>query len=163
MLLFAAASNGGGNKKRAYPARFEGVFCINSCDGEGNKSRFNPNTIKDEKNFSILGEHVESAWPADLGTGNTSRRSGTSYATPIAAGLAASVIEFLGQNLKIPDAARKVEIMEDLQTYYGMKKVLSLMAHERDGYDYLCPWYELFRRDCGSDSICSQIVKALLD
>ncbi|KAE8155310.1 subtilisin-like protein [Aspergillus avenaceus] len=78
------------------------VFCIHSTDGHGNPSLFNPTADDQDVNFSLLGENVASHWPAGK-NGHNQRvnvMSGTSVATPIAAGLAASVLSFVRQQLQ---------------------------------------------------------------
>ncbi|KAF5691980.1 extracellular serine protease [Fusarium circinatum] len=88
-LLIAAASNSGGLKGRSRPAKREGVLCIHATDGRGNKGSMNPSPKKKSDNFATLGVNVffqrkgEKMW-----------KSGTSLATPIAAGFAAAVLEF---------------------------------------------------------------------
>jgi hypothetical protein len=98
-LMFAAASNDGANLGRAFPAKYPSVFCIHSTDGNGNPSAFNPTADEKDVNFSLLGEHVRSHWPAGKNGHNdiVNVMSGTSVATPIAAGLAASVLSFVRQ------------------------------------------------------------------
>lgn len=163
ILLFAAASNGGGNRQRAYPAKDHCVFCIHSSNGHGNKSGFNPNPVKDDRNFSVVGQHVESAWPVTMSKGEdyVSRRSGTSYATPVAAGIAAFVIEFVRQNMLHEDIATQKAILDSLQSYAGMRAVFCAMAEDRDSYDYICPWEKLFRPRRPDISIYSEIKEKL--
>ncbi|KFZ13581.1 hypothetical protein V502_06536 [Pseudogymnoascus sp. VKM F-4520 (FW-2644)] len=94
-VLFAAARNNGGVKGIAYPASQTEVICINSTDGEGNPSPFNPSS-KEDKNFSTLGEAVLSSWPRSV----QQRMTGTSFATPIAAGIAAVTMDYMEQKKK---------------------------------------------------------------
>ncbi|KAF2872788.1 hypothetical protein BDV95DRAFT_606360 [Massariosphaeria phaeospora] len=136
-LMFAAAANHGGNYDRAYPAKHDGVICIHSTDGRGKASGFNPPPLRPSDNFSIVGEAIYSAWPGD---DEFKRKSGTSFATPVAAGLAAFVLEYGMQNLQ-----DEPEKLQRLMTCEGMKDVLRLMAVEVGGYQYLRPW-ELFNR-----------------
>jgi hypothetical protein len=136
-LIFAAAANHGGNHDRAYPAKHDSVICIHSTNGRGRRSDFNPPPLRQSDNFSIVGEAINSAWP---GEDEFKRKSGTSFATPVAAGLAAFVLEYGAQNLQ--DEQDK---LQRLRTPEGMKDVFRLMTAEVDGYQYIRPW-ELFDR-----------------
>ncbi|KAI0198197.1 hypothetical protein F4808DRAFT_436847 [Astrocystis sublimbata] len=128
-LLFAAASNEGGNRGRSRPARGSGVICVHACDGKGNKGAMNPSPLKKALNFSALGVAVESKWQ-----GKTVYKSGTSFATPVAAGIAANVLEFAGSRGRLSPGN-----MKRLKRFEGMCAVLEDMCTERDGYDYLQP------------------------
>jgi subtilisin family serine protease len=136
VIMFAAASNDGANNQIAYPANQPTVICVNSTDGQGNYSKFSPTSRKNSNDFSTLGEAVESSWPKHLGKGHTQRKSGTSFATPIAAGIAAIVLEYARQ--KLPEKERAVS--SRLRSCAGMRAVFKLMAEERIGYNYVIPW-----------------------
>ncbi|PGG96608.1 hypothetical protein AJ80_09809 [Polytolypa hystricis UAMH7299] len=102
-LLFAAASNEGANRRRAFPARQREVICIHATDANGQPSRFNPSNLQDDNNFATMGEAIESAWPKLLclesNDAYIAYRTGTSFATPIAAGIAAFLIQYGKENL----------------------------------------------------------------
>jgi len=88
--IFAAAANDGGNKPRAYPSsRKHGVMCIHASDGLGNDGGISPTPLSKGDNFSTLGIGISSKWK-----GEPVHISGTSFATPIAAALAANALEF---------------------------------------------------------------------
>lgn len=117
VLLFAAASNSGGQLERAYPAREASVVCVYSTDAHGNRSPFSPTAVPEDVNLATVGEAVESAWPLHLCCSNayyptpedveegaySTVKSGTSYATPIMAGIAAFLL--LYARLNLPDKA----------------------------------------------------------
>jgi hypothetical protein len=138
ILMFAAASNDGSSRwvPYAYPARASadlGIFCIHSTDGKGNASKFTPPSR--DGDFATLGEGVRSAWPWHLRKGLEKRQTGTSTATPIAAGIAALVLEFATQ--KPPMKASETA---NLRTYRGMAEVLKKMAVKTSAnYRYLDP------------------------
>ncbi len=141
VLLFAAASNSGGQLGRAFPAREGEVVCVHSTDALGNRSSFSPTAVPEDVNLATVGEAVESAWPmhlcdADEGTVEyTACKSGTSYATPIMAGIAAFLL--LYARLHLPESAHL------LKGRRHMVALLQRIAQKgqgtglRDGYYYV--------------------------
>ncbi|KAI1123342.1 hypothetical protein F5Y10DRAFT_270207 [Nemania abortiva] len=108
IILLAAASNNGRNSKRTFPARHEGVIAIHSLDGNGNdEGGMNPSREGYFENFGTLGLGIKTSWdelrfqptPSLDIPGNvapvTKYKSGSSYATPIAAGIVANCIEWI--------------------------------------------------------------------
>lgn len=128
-LMFAAASNEGGNKPRSRPGRNKNVICIHACDGLGNKGDMNPSPERKGYNFTTLGVAIESEWNGDV-----IYKSGTSFATPVAAAFAADILEFANFRCELSEADRKLLSKRD-----GMSEVLSAMSTERDHYDYVQP------------------------
>jgi hypothetical protein len=97
----------------------------------GNCARTNPTARSNHYNFLTLGEAVESAWPRALSEMPwTKRKSGTSFATPIAAGIAAFLLMYAWQALP-EEAASK------LKEHDKMRDCLAHMSHERNGYNVL--------------------------
>jgi hypothetical protein len=149
VIMFAATSNGGGNEEVAFPASaHDYVIGVNSTDAWGGKSDFTPNVLPLSENFSILGEAVESSWPKHLEQGPRQCRSGTSYATPIAAGTAANMLFYV--RMKVDNEER----VKEVTSCRGMKKLLLSMAAPTDGYSYVRPWV-LWRKD--DEDILAQI------
>jgi hypothetical protein len=91
VLLFAAASNYGFRKKESWPARHSNVLCVYAMDGNGNKYGKNPTAALSSQAFGVLGVEIEGTW----NNGRIVAKSGTSTATPIAAGIAALFIGFM--------------------------------------------------------------------
>lgn len=157
IVMLAAVSNDG-NRPRApiaFPALHPCVICVNSADGAGNKSSFNPQApngrgrTRREDNFSILGENIESCWPEAIEAEGVVRRteaggtfracSGSSFATAIAASTAALIIEFgKRQRYRIPKNKK-------LRTYRGIQQVFTRMAgvDEIQGFKNIRPWFVL--------------------
>ena len=137
-VLFAAAHNDGGRKEIAYPANHSDVICINSTNGDGTPSSFNPSPKKG-KNFSTLGEGVP------LHSDITNRKSGTSYATPIAAGIAAVVMDYMVRKSKSWSEERR-SVVELIKTRDGIVAVFDKhFSDKRSDFKYLFPW-KFFRR-----------------
>lgn len=137
ILVFCAAGNPGGNDNIAYPASMRTVICVNSANGEGLPSASNPPADLQD-NFAILGEEI----PIGSATG-IQRVTGTSFASPIAAGLCAFIIRFLREAKGFPREQR-----EDneylLKNCQGIRAVFLVMSSEIQGFDYIRPW-ELFK------------------
>jgi len=129
-LIFAAASNNGGISGRAQPARSSNVICIHASDGKGNKGGMNPTELDNSDNFATLGVAVPSQWK-----GNQVWKSGTSFATPIAAGFAADILEFA--NYRCVNLTQRKR--DTLHKKEGMQAILRKMVEKRDGYDFIHP------------------------
>lgn len=141
VLMFAAASNSGGNLGRAYPASSSHVICVHSTDTLGNRSVFSPTEERDRVNIAKVGDSIRSAWPSSLRkTANDkdglASRSGTSYATPILAGIAAFLLQYARLHLS------EKEVMK-MRRKENMEALLRRCAERgpnystRDGYYYV--------------------------
>ncbi|QYT06299.1 Peptidase_S8 domain-containing protein [Trichoderma simmonsii] len=143
-LVFAAAGNWGLYKKRAFPARKEGVIAVHASDGSGEGAKFNPNP-ESKLNFSTLGQNIKMRWPDPDNPGEMKDTyiSGSSFATPIVAGIAANVLEFARHRLQLNDWKKDV-----IYSHPGMTKVLKAMSRRRGEYDFVHPlafWEEVIR------------------
>ncbi|KAL2067620.1 hypothetical protein VTL71DRAFT_15716 [Oculimacula yallundae] len=152
VLIFAAASNNGTRRDVAFPASMTGVFCINSANGDGGPSKFNPE-LKPDQVFSIIGENVKSSWTTDENATPHKSMTGTSVATPIAAAVAALVLEYVIQN---DPESFLVDQLDEFKEYDGMSKIFSLMSRTRDGYKNIVPW-ELLTSMAARRSITGRI------
>ena len=153
-LVFAAAGNWGLNNSLAFPASKKGVICVHATSGNGYDAQFSPKSGEPMKNFPIgtLGITIQSEWG-----GKPVWLQGTSYATPIAAAVAANVLELARQNLD-------PGMQSELTRFRGMKAVLRLMCkHGNDpSYQYCAPWV-LYEKMVKNEKICTtaQICKAI--
>jgi hypothetical protein len=156
IIIFAAASNKGHNHPVPYPARRSNeVLCIYATDGIGTPYDGNPTRLEDSAHhFATLGVAVPSAWlqpkeskdqPSDRS--EERRKTGTSFATPIAAGIAAYVLDFA--RLKGMDEAS----YGVLRTRAGMEKIFAEhLAVKSEGLNYISPW-RLFAKHRTDDDI----------
>ncbi|KAF3926614.1 M-protease [Arthrobotrys entomopaga] len=147
-LIFAAASNGGGRKARTRPATNSGVVCIHACDGLGNRGDMSPNPQPNTYNFTTLGVGVPSRLRKGLETKEV-WKSGTSFATPIAAGFAANIMEFANLCCTLSDHRRAL-----LRKARGMVAIFNRMSTERDGYQFVYPprlWDEKNNEELGKE------------
>ncbi|KAH7388945.1 peptidase S8/S53 domain-containing protein [Cadophora sp. MPI-SDFR-AT-0126] len=165
ILMFAAASNSGGNLKVKYPARKDEVICVYATDGSGNAFTKNPNNLTSSSfHFATLGVGVKSSWPRKLqnpplklGEASERRQTGTSFATPIVAGIAACIIEFAIVH------GLSEELLAVLKTRQGMQKtLLKLMVDDtpRSGLHYVHPW-KMFEDDRSALSIVYEMTEIL--
>lgn len=153
VIMFAAASNYGGNTGRAFPARLEQVLCIHASDGNGNKSGMDPSPRAGRENLSTLGVAIPSV------TEKETYLSGTSYSTPVAAGIAANILRFI-QNLADTNMlAEKYRIKAFSRT--GMRNILLAMSNDRDGYRYIAPWWNMWDNVPTKQKVAWKIEEAL--
>jgi len=139
ILLFAAASGDSDSfsEHAKYPASDSKVYCIYSCRGSGTMSRFNPHPLEGKISFMFPGEDVTLLEPDHRPMEGAGRLCGTSFATPIAAGTAALVLDLVRLELK-----DSVEVEQRLRTYEGMSDIFKAMSGDRrgDGHYYVRPW-----------------------
>ena len=150
-MIFASASNHGRNKKSiSFPGILghKIVFCIGAADALGGPTNFSPPHAENLK-FSVLGVGVsglstgvsdweQQALPSDQpGSSKRSfssdRMSGTSFATPIAAGIAALFLDFARPR---QICQRGPGLMMDMQKIFLHISSASL----NEDYRYLAPW-----------------------
>lgn len=141
------------------------MFCIHAAGGDGRPLSFNP-VPEMGKNYSILGEQVESAWccgPKGKVTPEqaaiTKRKDGTSVATPIAVGVMALILELAYQ----PAVKQKFrpDVLYCLQSYQGMDVVLGKMTKQTGDYRNIVPWYLL--KANADPMVTAEYISLLLD
>ncbi|KLU88122.1 hypothetical protein MAPG_07109 [Magnaporthiopsis poae ATCC 64411] len=148
VTMFAAGSNGGKNASRAFPATLKPwVIAVHASDGLGGAGGLNPPLEADDNNFMTLGMGVglmRREWDGSSGRLQPKykavRKCGTSFATPIAAGLAATAMDL---SLRVDAITKRTR--EQLTQPVQMAKMLQLMSTggtaDYGGYRYVAPWH----------------------
>ena len=164
-LFFAATRNDGANKGVAWPARAGEVIGISSTDGDGRSSSFNPIDDKSYTIFYALGQAVEVACPPHFcKPKNKTRVSGTSFANPIAVGLAANLLGYVrlaaGDRKSVEGCAAT---LNRLRSKDGMKAVLKhrMSIEDNCGRAILLPWEFLKRGRPGLNCILDEVQETL--
>lgn len=158
LVVFASASNDGGNRPRTYPGKYNRVICIHSATGTGDHSSFSPTPETDsgQHNFSAVGECVKSYWPMkEAGTGTHKYMSGTSFATPIAVSIAVFMLGYIDR--KMSNYEWNIEPLSP----EGVRVIFDMMSrgNRRDGYDWLSP--EWFFTKYNEDKIQQDLIHEL--
>ncbi|TQN69465.1 Subtilisin DY [Colletotrichum shisoi] len=124
VLMFAAASHSGGNLGRAYPASGPHVTCVHSTDAFGNRSKFSPTPERNAVNIATVGDsdYLVSC-------------SGTSYATPILAGIAAFLLHYA--RLHLPESATVMKRKENMEAVLKRCAERGPNYSPRGGYLYV--------------------------
>jgi hypothetical protein len=162
ILIFASAANNTSNESKPvrFPARMKEVMCIFSSNSFGRPSDFNPGSKYDRPNLMFPGEKVKGAWPSSLADDDSfeprgatyKHQSGTSCSTPIAAAVAAGILEFAWQE-RVP-AVRRVKLLKHYSgmTQIFMRRMVDDYKVGDNSYHYVKPW-KLISRSCQKDEI----------
>ena len=139
-IIFAAAGNNrGGNTRRSWPASRNGAIAVHATDGMGTPVNINPSR-EGGVCFATLGMNIPYTLYYHNEDGDLDDRevyiSGTSFATPIAAGIAANILEYARLHIDELDEDRKKRL------YSGpcMRRIFTALSQERNGYHYVQPW-----------------------
>ncbi|GJC98249.1 pfs domain-containing protein [Colletotrichum higginsianum] len=151
-LIFAAASNSGGNGRRAYPAKEMGVFAVHATDDEGHsQGDLNPPRDEARDNFSTLGRRIPSWWQ-----GRDVYVTGTSFAAPVAAAVAANALEFVRRS-SLPHTDQQYFF-----GYSGMRRLFRHLSNRKGDYDYIRPWKDgMFDVEQNSPEVMEDKLRAM--
>ncbi|KAI3320650.1 peptidase S8/S53 domain-containing protein [Xylariaceae sp. AK1471] len=130
-LIFAAASNTGQFGGRTWPATAPGVFAIHATNEYGTvDTDMSPEPHPHKDNFATYGCDIESYWKDHYRS-----ISGTSFAAPIAAAIAANIVEFIRrQQPSIAEVFTNYRIMSGLFRRH-------MTVNSKDGkYHTFMPW-----------------------
>jgi hypothetical protein len=131
ILFFAAAANDGGNQMEMFPARHQSVCSVRATDHHGKFSPFNPPPSLFEANvIGTLGEQVTGA---GLCGSRDVIRTGTSVATPIAAGIAATLLGYAETRLRVKESLLDRKMVDKLKRVRGMRSMLWQLGSQMSG------------------------------
>ena len=148
VTMFAAASNEGRNRSGdgiAWPASALEVISVHSGVGEPPRSTRSPCTALHGRAVWTLGEAVQSDWPpavSNVRELHRKRKSGTSTATPIAAAIAAVLVDYIqsmgcleephNKNLRSPDGI--FAVLKEIMDPEGWLQPWKLFVQRDDDY-----------------------------
>lgn len=157
VLLFAAASNYGLTQLNDvfYPARDRRVVSVDAEDGRGNPASFALHSIHGSGTvrYCAPGLSIDSPVAA-------LPMCGSSFACPVAAGVAALVLEFARH--KDVALSKSDSVQSALSSAVGMLKIFERMSQQaanRPGFRMLYPWH--FFRDDSRDTVTREIIAQL--
>jgi hypothetical protein len=133
VLLFASVGNFGAlsSLNILYPASSPHVIAVDAADGLGEPASFNSSTETGDikTRFTAPGQGMQGY--------NGSYVNGTSYASPIAAGIAALVLEFAQQTPLSGDT-----VIKYLRKTKGMVWIFNKMSMQKTNpkFKFLAPW-----------------------
>ncbi|KAL8364562.1 hypothetical protein RB595_003717 [Gaeumannomyces hyphopodioides] len=139
ILFFAAANNDGLNYEEMFPASDANVISVRGTDHSGTfLQKYNPNPRPNKRGLARFGTLADNV-PYDCADKHSSK-SGCSLATPILAGLVATVVQYVEH--MGDDGLRR-----GVRTKDGILQVMNHMAHSNDlGHKYIAPW-KFFEKD----------------
>ncbi|KAM5342058.1 hypothetical protein ACJ41O_015089 [Fusarium nematophilum] len=155
IICTIAASNYGSNEMRSFPAKLDQVLCIHAGDGNGNKSGLNPTPLRWRDNLSTLGVCIPSEWRGE----EDHYVSGTSYAAPVAAGIAANVLRFV--QWATDEGFMTQPQRMNAYSCAGMRHIMLAMCEPRDGYDFVMPWRRMWSEGSTERDVISKMKEAL--
>ncbi len=143
IIFFAAANNDGLNSPEMFPASDPNTIAVRGTTHTGAfLPEYNPNPRPQKAGLSCFGTLAKDV-PYDIGD-RDSKKSGCSVATPILAGIVATVIQYIGHV-----AAADTRLQERVRTRDGILQVMSHLADSAHGdqrFKYITPW-KFFARD----------------
>ncbi|KAF2873107.1 peptidase S8/S53 domain-containing protein [Massariosphaeria phaeospora] len=144
ILFFAAAANDGGNQLEMFPAQHSSVFSIRGTDHQGTFLPLNPPPdFAGVDVFGTLGKDVPGASLCHESGELCS--TGTSIATPIAAGIAATTLGYA--RLRIEGYAPLHPSLISLWTERGMRSMLLKLSRKMGEKIYYLSADEFLRND----------------
>ncbi|KAI1124341.1 peptidase S8/S53 domain-containing protein [Nemania abortiva] len=157
VLLFAAASNYGVSRLNdvLYPARDQRVISVDAEDGLGNPAPFALRSLSGDGGVRYCAPGLSVDTPV-----SAVPVCGSSFACPVAAGVAALVLEFARH--ESVSLSKSKSVRTALSSFRGMRKVFGRMSQQADnrpGFKMLYPWHFLGDRE--REDVARDIVEQL--
>lgn len=135
-IVFAAAGrNDGANSKASWMASCPGVIAVHATDGNGDVHGMNPPMGKNEF-YGTLGYDIEMEEYRGVADMPNVYVSGTSYCTPIAAAIAANIIEIVRHRMIDFNGERE----RTLCSAACMRRIFDKIAPSVGKCRYIQPW-----------------------
>ncbi|OJI80122.1 hypothetical protein ASPTUDRAFT_47142 [Aspergillus tubingensis CBS 134.48] len=143
LLFFAAAANDGSNRHEMFPASMESVISVRATNSAGGfVDEFDPPPVDDEgRLYGTLGHDI----PGHA-VDETKPCSGCSAATPIMAGIAALLLQYVQHRLSDRSASSE-NIRKQIRTKRGMMQIFKAIAVSRGNQRHYVAPFEFFERD----------------
>lgn len=160
-IFIAAAGNNGSNEGRSFPAMMSttspNVICMHASNGIGKDGGISPSAMNEQNdNFMTLGMDIEfNTLYGEGEQGKTVCKSGTSWATPIAAGIAANILQITDRmdlDEKTKKRLRKGSVMKDI--------FLKMSDGGHGTYRFMAPWVKLWKAGWEEDVAMIANIKA---
>jgi len=137
VVMFAAASNVGRSRRRTFPATHSRVIGVHAMTGNGDSASLNPSAEGEHDRLGTLGVGIRLSWRNEA-----SYKSGTSYATPIAAGIAANWIEWLHWAARKEGTTLTRDERDRWRSEDGIRDIFTKVMSRRHGGDllFVAPW-----------------------
>lgn len=137
-IFFAASGNEGGNEPERFPANHEGAISVRGTDHHGVFVYDSPPQVADSGSirFGTLAKDV----PCECGDLVPRTRSGCSIATPILAGILATVMQYV-YHLRRPDLHEALRRKD-----FILQVMFDICDFERENRRFVAPWL-FFERD----------------
>lgn len=137
IVIFASASNDGGDSVRTFPASYPNVICVHASEFQGGSWDMNPPTEPEDANdkFSFVGVDVRPSRRSNTAGGEAGMeyKTGTSFATAVAVSVAAFMIGYIRKEMK--GYTWRVEPCSP----DGIRTIFQRMAKSIGDYDWVSP------------------------
>ncbi|KAK8084091.1 hypothetical protein PG996_002872 [Apiospora saccharicola] len=139
----------------AWPRTIDGYIPVWSADGYGQVSAHSLPPSTGHNNFAFMSDG-----PSTRISNRHILPSGSSFATPIAAAIAATILGFAEINSeKSPEDVRSL-VQDKISRMRWLESVFQFMSSSRDAFDFVVPW-KLFNESDSNEQTLGKIVSII--